>query len=88
MQGDGNFVIYVDKRQPIWAPTPADLGPRPYRLAMQADGNLVVLWIQRPDLGQRRRSGTGPIGSSLQDDGNLVVYGQLNSRIIWTRSAQ
>jgi hypothetical protein len=102
MQSDGNFVIYQyasvqhvegdlkrveESRQPIWATGTNGKGAPPYRLAMQADSNLVVHGSSGPIWASGVRSGTAPYTLRMQDDGNLVIYDSAN-RAVWASNTQ
>ena len=83
MQSDGNFVIYTENRQPIWATGTNGKGASPYKLAMQARRQPGGVWILQLQSGPAVvRTGTAPFTLIMQDDGNLVVYDSAN-RFIW-----
>jgi hypothetical protein len=89
MQSDGNFVIYqyTTSRQPIWATGTNGRGVPPYRLAVQADSNLVVYGASGPTWASGIRGGTAPFTLIMQDDGNLVVYDN-SQRAVWASGTQ
>ncbi len=82
MQTDGNFVIYTSSRQAIWATGTNGKGSAPYKLAMQADSNLVVygrtsaIWAS----GVHKR--VAPYTLIMQDDGNLVIVDR-SQVVVW-----
>ncbi|KZX20757.1 hypothetical protein [Rathayibacter tanaceti] len=81
MQGDGNFVVYIDGSA-RWSSVTSGGGNR---LEMQPDGNAVVY---APGGGSRWASNTqGNPGARMvmQDDGNLVVYAS-SGRPLWSSS--
>jgi hypothetical protein len=87
MQVDGNFVIYAENGQPIWATGTNGRGSGAYRLAMQADSNLVVYGSTGATWASGVRSGTAPYTLIMQDDANLVIYDSAN-RAIWASNTQ
>ena len=74
MQGDGNFVIYAENRQAIWATSTNGKGspPTSWRCRQTATWSCMdpraAIWAS----GVRRR--TAPYTLIMQDDGNLVIY--------------
>lgn len=42
MQGDGNLVLYDNRRNVFWASDTWDKGEGPKRCIMQGDNNLVI----------------------------------------------
>ena len=81
MQVDGNFVIYAENRQPIWATGTNGVGLPPYKLAMQADGNLVLFASSGVTWATGIRGGTAPYTLIMRNDGNLVVEASSHHRI-------
>lgn len=88
MQADGNAVLYREgtPRQPLWA-TNTRGG---VKLAMQGDDNLVAygpgdapLWSSNT----AHRGGTGHVWLAVQDDGNLVIYRDIDGHAVWDRHA-
>jgi hypothetical protein len=86
MQTDGNFVIYDQNGTPIWATGTNGRGSHPYKLAMQADSNLVVYGGTAPLWASGPRSGTAPYTLVMQNDANLVIYD--TSHAIWASNTQ
>ena len=87
MQPDGNFVLYTADKRPLWATGTSGKGSRPYRLAVQADGNLVVYADSTATWAIGNRSGTAPFTLIMQDDGNLVLYDS-GKRAVWASNTQ
>ncbi|XP_063768724.1 B-type lectin plumieribetin-like [Eleginops maclovinus] len=70
-QGDGNFVVYG--WQPVWASDTA--GPKPLRLCMQGDCNLVMYGDDEKPMWHTNSSKSDCVMCRLQltDEGKLVV---------------
>ena len=82
MQADGNFVIYPPVRVAIWSSGTNGKGTGPYKLALQADGHLVIYGSNGFVWGSGVVAGTAPYKLVMQDDANLVIYDSKNS-FIW-----
>lgn len=77
LQTDGNFVVY-DNGRAVFA---TNTGGTPNaRLAIQADGNLVLYGPSGPRWQLGTSGGAGVL--ALQPDGNLVVYA--GGRAVWS----
>jgi hypothetical protein len=82
MQTDGDFVIHTANRQAIWRTNTKSKGTGPYKLAMQADGNLVIYAVSGATWASGIIKRTSPHTLIMQDDGNLVIYDRGN-RAVW-----
>ncbi len=82
-QGDGNLVLYKDKK-PLWHTKTYNKGA--HRVVLQGDGNLVVYTASNKPLWASWSQGNGPSRLRLQSDGNLVVYknGGKHTWATWT----
>ena len=76
-QTDGNLVLYRGKT-PLWSSKTTGSGV--YTL-MQKDGNFVVYQGTKP-LWSSNTSGNAGASLTVQNDGNLVVYGK-DHRVLW-----
>jgi CHAP domain len=72
-QDDGNFVIYTQSGQAIWATGTEGHGAR---LAVQGDGNVVIYNDGGQAIWATNTNGNYGAFLALQEDGNLVVYSQ------------
>lgn len=90
VQTDGNFVLYKSndfkRDKPLWASnTYASRNPRPFKLTLLKDGNLVLFDKNGQAVWTSNSENKGANGSHklvLQNDGNLVLYdGQMSP--IW-----
>jgi hypothetical protein len=82
MQIDGNFVIYAPNRQAIWATGTQGKGTAPFKLAMQADSNLVIYDSKGATWASGIHKRTAPYTLVMQDDGNLVILDK-SQYIVW-----
>ena len=73
MQTDGNFVIYAPNRRADLGYGTNGKGSAPYKLAMQADGNLVIMNRTASIWASGVHKRTAPFTLIMQDDGNLVI---------------
>jgi hypothetical protein len=71
MQTDGNLVEYTFGPRVVWAS--GTYGHPGARLAMQADGNLVIYQGSTP-IWNTGTWGLGPSFAVIQTDNNFVVY--------------
>lgn len=82
LQGDGNFVLYIDGGSALWASNTGD-----YRKAvkglLQDDGNLRLFDESNREKWSSRTGGEGNASSVLiiQDDGNVVINS--DGKVIW-----
>lgn len=84
---DGVLVGYAKDGTVFWSTAgPSFQGPAPYRLAMQANGNLVVydaadnpVWATYT----QRLNEPGQYSLVMQDDRNIVVYNSLQLTVAW-----
>ena len=83
VQSDGNFVLYkgndFSKRtNPLWASnTWSSRNPRPFKLSLLNDGNLVLLDKDNTPVWTSNTENRGEKGKHkliLQNDGHLVLY--------------
>ena len=90
MQSDGNFVIYTRNRQRDLVHRHPLKGTSPYKLAMQADANLVRLWKQSHRLGQRSSEPRRRRSSSLCRMTAISSSTTTTHRFVWEahRSSQ
>ena len=75
LQGDGNLVLYA-QRKALWASWTVDKGG--VRLVMQADGNLVLYDKNWKAVWNSGTPGKGESSLYIQNDGNLVIYNVKN----------
>lgn len=84
LQGDGNLVVYSCGR-PAWSSSTAYPAGSGMKLVLQSDCNLVLV----PPSSQPVNWDSGTAGRAsgcrlqLQDDGNLVIYGNGNT-VVWS----
>lgn len=80
MQDDGNLVVYSNG-SPVWASNTNGKGTGPYKLVMQADGNLVVYDSKNSPqwASNTNGKGSGPYQARMQNDCNFVVYDSTNT---------
>ena len=84
-QDDGNFVVYDNKNNVLWANQ--KFGTPNSRMCMQKDGNLVgyndkgAYWASDTNIGDRG----APYHTIMQNDGNLVIYDK-NTVPVWGSS--
>jgi hypothetical protein len=79
-QYDGNFVLHGPKGL-LWQSDTANQGVN--RLAIQADGNLVLYVVDGNWAWQSYTPGNGAVFLQVQNDGNMVLYTTAN-RPIWS----
>src|SRR6478736_1697962 len=79
MQGDGNFVLYGPAG---WTWQSGTNGSGANRLAVQADGNLILYNAADSWKWQTYTNGKGAGFLQVQDDGNMVLY-NASSTWIW-----
>jgi hypothetical protein len=89
MQDDGNFVLYFSShwvpKNALWSSgTWKSRLQRPFKIIMQADGNLVIYDAYNRAVWSTRTQFKGLLGHKLvmQSDGNLVIYDG-NYRATW-----
>ncbi|WP_328461682.1 RICIN domain-containing protein [Actinoplanes sp. NBC_00393] len=83
LQRDGNAVVYKSGKA-VWA-TNTTTG---VKLVNQRDGNLVLYTAAGKAVWASNTSGNGPSTLWMQEDGNLVLYRNRDSKPIWdTRTA-
>jgi hypothetical protein len=82
MQTDGNFVIYAPNRVPIWSTRTNGRGSAPYKLAVQADSNLVIYAGTAATWASGVHKRTAPYTLIMQDDGNLVMVDK-SQVVVW-----
>lgn len=86
-QGDGNLVTYTNLGQATWASNTCAAGLSHGDLVLLTDGNLVLYDTQgsgKPfwaSMSQGLSKSAGPYRLVMQDDGNLMIYG--NSAATW-----
>ena len=82
VQSDGNFVVYKSdsfkRDNPLWASnTYISRNPRPFKLRLLKDGNLVLLDNVGQPVWTSNSANKGDNSSHklvMQNDGNLVLY--------------
>jgi GH25 family lysozyme M1 (1,4-beta-N-acetylmuramidase) len=77
MQGDGNFVVYINSR-PRWSTNTGSL--KGGRMILQSDGNLVLYSTAGTAYWSSRTSGSGAV-LNMQADGNLVLT--IGGKVRW-----
>jgi len=85
-QQDGNFVVYANGNQAIWASMSNGKGGN--RIQMQADNNLVIYTAQNQAVWNSGSCNKGMGGGKcqMQDDGNFVLYDGANRAVWCTRT--
>ncbi len=89
MQVDGNLVLYRSRdfvsSTAVWASGTNGKGSAPFRLTMQADGNLVIYDSTNKETwaSGTNGKGVGPYRLVMQNDLNCVIYDS-NNRAKWT----
>lgn len=77
MQGDGNFVVYINKK-PRWSTKTGSL--KGGKMILQSDGNLVLYSTAGRAYWSTRTSGSGAM-LNMQADGNLVLT--IGGKVRW-----
>jgi hypothetical protein len=85
-QTDGNLVIYVGGKNPIWSTGTS--GKPAWKTCMQEDGNFVVYSSEGKPVWASNTYGTGGNRITIQDDGNLVIYNPQNSATWASRNTE
>ncbi|KAG5667392.1 hypothetical protein PVAND_015373 [Polypedilum vanderplanki] len=84
-QTDGNAVVYsitsATSKVPIWATGTHSKNPNADRICLQSNGDLVAYSGTKAYFASNT-AGTSGRNVVMQDDGNLVMYGE-NNKVIW-----
>ncbi len=83
VQNNGHFALFTSRGR-TWENSNRKAGKGPWRLYMQADGNLVFLSADGVAQWASDTPGKGqaPYHLEIQDDGNLVIYDN-SHKVIW-----
>jgi len=80
LQTDGNFVVYNNINQPLWADGCSSVYGETF-VEMQTDGNLVHYLWNNHAMWSSATQGKGGNRVEMQDDGNLVIYTPQNKPV-------
>jgi len=85
LQDDGNFCIYDKAHAGGWCTYSHNRGPRPRRITMQTDNNLVEYGSDNQPVYATKTNepaSNEPAALTIQDDGNLIIY--QGGQAIWS----